>query len=670
MKPAYSVFFQLCGPILIALTCAGCALTPKATEEVSEARPKTPETADMRTENLNSIHTLQVFEPPKTLDEWEIRREELRRRILIAAGLWPMPEKGPLNALIFERKEHPNYSVEKVLLETYPGYYVTGNLYRPVREDPTLKFPAVLCPHGHWKHGRFENSEVASVPGRAINFARQGYVCFTYDMVAYADNERILKEHRFNGPREALWGILPGAMQLYNGIRAIDFLQSLPDVDRDAIGCTGASGGGTQTFLLYAVDDRVKVAAPVNMISHSMQGGCRCENLPGLRVDSDSMEIGALMAPRPLLMVSATGDWTSTTQEIEYPAIRAVYELHGAGDKIAHQQEDAGHNYNKASREAVYAWFGKWFYPDRPAVDFLERDFKVDSKKDLSVFARRGVPANVGSMQEFFAAERRDRERRVIEHLKRDRADFVNVYGRAYRATLGVTEPREDEIEVEPAAAPTDTTASEKYYLRNARTGQRVPALLWLPEPTDSDQTPAPVLLIHPKGNAGVAGGGGAAGKTLSTYLQAGRPVLSIDCFGIGELAHDDDTIERRDAINFFPSYNLTEPALRIQDILLAQKHLAVRFSAPPTIVGLRGAGPWVLLAHGLAESSGETIADLTGIDFEDDRYFIEEMFIPNIRLVGDFVSSIVLGGDRPVKWTGCSDPQMVRRLQLATETN
>ncbi len=627
----------------------------------------------MRTENLNSIHTLQVFEAPETLDEWEIRREELRRRILIAAGLWPMPEKGPLNALIFERKEHPNYSVEKVLLETYPGYYVTGNLYRPVLDDPTLKFPAVLCPHGHWKHGRLENSEVASVPGRAINFARQGYVCFTYDMVAYADNERILREHRFNGPREALWGILPGAMQLYNGIRAIDFLQSLPDVDRDAIGCTGASGGGTQTFLLYAVDDRVKVAAPVNMISHSMQGGCRCENLPGLRVDSDSMEIGALMAPRPLLMISASGDWTKTTPQIEYPAIRAVYELHGAGDKIAHQQEDAGHNYNKASREAVYAWFGKWFYPDRPAVDFLERDFKVDSKKDLSVFARRGVPANVGSMQEFFAAERRARERRVIEHLKRDRADFVNVYGRAYRTTLGVAEPHEDEIEVEPAAAaPTDSGASEKYYLRNARTGQRVPALLWLPEPTgsDSDQTPAPVLLIHPKGNAGVAGGGGggAAGKALSTYLQAGRPVLSIDCFGIGELAHDDEHLARRDAINFFPSYNLTEPALRIQDILLAQKHLATRFSAPPTIVGLRGAGPWVLLAHGLAESSGETIADLTGVDFKEDRYFTEQMFIPNIRLVGDFVSSIVLGGNRRVKWTGCGDPVIEHRMKMATE--
>ena len=149
-------------------------------------------------------------------------------------------------------------------------------------------------------------------------------------------------------------------LQLWNSLRAVDFLCALPDVDPARIGCTGESGGGTQTFLLTAVDERIAVAAPVNMVSTHMQGGCLCENPPLLRIATTNVEIAALAAPRPLLLVSATGDWTCNTPRVEFPAIHAIYQLFGAGERVATVQIDAGHNYNQASREQVYPFFARW----------------------------------------------------------------------------------------------------------------------------------------------------------------------------------------------------------------------------------------------------------------------------------------------------------------------
>jgi hypothetical protein len=301
-----------------------------------------------------------------------------------------MPERTPLNVSIFGEIKHPDYIVSKVYFESLPGFFVTGNLYRPVGDGP---FPAILSPHGHWAYGRLENSVVASVPGRAINLARQGFVVFTHDMIGYNDSQQL--EHRtFGGSREKLWGLSMAGLQLWNGIRALDFLESLPYVQRNAIGATGASGGGTQVFLLAAVDERVAVAAPVNMISLMMQGGCLCENQPGLRLDTNNVEIAATIAPRPLLMVSATGDWTKNTMQQEYPAVRALYALRGAADRVHGVQFDYPHNYNRDSREAVYAWMARWLKNAPADIKVEEKAFTPDPLPDLLVFHERTMPAS------------------------------------------------------------------------------------------------------------------------------------------------------------------------------------------------------------------------------------------------------------------------------------
>ena len=322
-----------------------------------------------------------------SLAEWQPRAAYLREHILASAGLVPMPAKAPLNAQVFGERRHGDYSVFKVYFESLPGFYVTGNLYRPAGAGP---FPAILSPHGHWAYGRLENTDINSGPGRAINLARQGFVVFTHDMIGYNDSRQLT--HEFGGKRETLWGLSLSGLQLWNSIRSVDFLESLPEVDRTRIGCTGESGGGTQTFLLAAVDDRIKVAAPVNMISLHMQGGCLCENPPGLRVDTNNVELSALIAPRPLLMVSATGDWTNETLQVEYPAMQRFYRLFGAENRVDAVQFQAPHNYNRDSRQAVYGWMARWLQNAAADVKVAERSFTPDRPGDLLAFEGRAMP--------------------------------------------------------------------------------------------------------------------------------------------------------------------------------------------------------------------------------------------------------------------------------------
>jgi dienelactone hydrolase len=337
------------------------------------------------------------FAPPRysTLDAWKARAAYLREHVLASAGLLPLPEKTPLKPRIFGEITHPDHTVSKVHFESLPGFLVTGNLYRPRGDGP---FPAILSAHGHWAYGRLENSATTSGPGRAINLARQGFVVFSHDMVGYLDSQQLT--HAFGGPREHLWGLSLGGLQLWNSIRALDFLESLPYVRREALGATGESGGGTQTFLLAAVDERVKVAVPVNMISLHMQGGCLCENAPGLRLDTTNVEIAATIAPRPLLMISATGDWTSDTMEVEYPAVRATYELFDAADRVQAVRVTAEHNYNRESREAMYAWMARWLQAAPSNVRRDERPFGPSVPPNLLVFYQRQLPADAASRDE------------------------------------------------------------------------------------------------------------------------------------------------------------------------------------------------------------------------------------------------------------------------------
>ncbi len=628
---------------------------------------------DTRVTDLKTYNTPWEFEKPASLEAWKLKKEAIRRAVLIDAGLWPMPEPSTAQTEVFERKEHEDYTVEKVLLPTFPGYYATGNLYRPKQQDPSnlKQYPGVLCPHGHWENGRFTDTERGSVPGRAISFARQGYVCFSYDMVGYADNKALI-DHNFGGKREALWGISPAGFQLYTSLRAFEFMRSLPDVIPHRIGCTGASGGGTQTFLLYAVEDRIRVAAPVNMISAHMQGGCKCENLPGLRLNFNNMDIGATMAPRPLMMVCATGDWTKNTPQVEFPAIKSIYELYNSPDKVDYHLVDAEHNYNKESREAVYAWFGKWLMKDCPITDFTEKPFVVDATPDLAVFTHHPIPADVLKPENLFANMREIREKQIWDYLEHYHQAAIEVLGTAFRITMAIQEPNPEEVTTsKPQKAKVDKISLEKFLLKNEKTGQAVPANLWIPSRMDAKRVVGAVLLVSPQGKSAFVDGEGKPVEQVRAHLDKGMPVLAIDCLGSGEYIQDASwtarvkAVEDKDGV-YFPAYNLTDTQCRVQDILLALAYVKKTTQKPGQMTGLAGAGGWTLLAHGLAENTAGCEADLSGLDFTDDKAFTDNLYIPNLRRVGDFVTSILLGGDHPLTITGLTDETMKGRIEKA----
>jgi dienelactone hydrolase len=326
--------------------------------------------------------------------EWEARAAAIRQTILFRAGLWPQPERTPLNAHVFGRLERNGVAVEKVYFESVPGFFVTGNLYRPAGSNTAATYPAVLAPHGHHAYGRLASDEIFNEPLRAANLARQGYVVFTYDMVGYNDSFQV--PHDYALPQAQLWSFSVLGVQLWNSIRALDFLASLPDVDPNRLSVSGASGGGTQTFLLAAVDERVKVAVPANMVSAYMQGGDNCENAAGLRLDYSNVEFAAAAAPRPMLLVSATGDWTRDNQRIEFPAIRDIYRLFGAEDHVQHVQFQAPHNFNRDGREASYAFLGRWLRQSSGVAGAVkEANLHIEMPANLLVWNGRERPAGL-----------------------------------------------------------------------------------------------------------------------------------------------------------------------------------------------------------------------------------------------------------------------------------
>lgn len=566
-------------------------------------------------------HLNQTFRFAKVESKWQWRRyaAELRLRVLMSAGLYPPPVKTPLRARVFDRIERDGYSVEKVYFESLPNFYVTGNLYRP-RGQPG-PFPAVLNPHGHWQKGRLADEEIGSIPARCIQFARMGMVAFSWDMVGYTDSRQV--PHTFahpntpEGQRANLWGIHLLGLQLWNSIRALDFVASLPDVDARRIACTGESGGGTQTFLLCAVDERVRVAAPVNMISAHMQGGCLCENAPNLRLDTHNVEIAALFAPKPMLMVSCTGDWTQHTPRREFPAVRRIYELFGAAHRIGCAHVDAPHNYNRQSREAVYGWFAHHLLGRAQSTPLPESSYQREEEAALLVFPDGAMPdgaLDADALTEQLIAARAAQLAALTPRNRRGLTRLRQILKPALRHALAAEMPD-----------PKTVTASfhgddQRLVLQRANRPEKIPAWLLTPNPPSRTAT----LIVPPEGM------GDEPSELARALREAGQTVMMVEVFSTGRTKR-----ARKSDVEFFTTYNRTDTALRVQDILTALAYLQQRH-ATVNLVGMGEAGLWCLLARGLADGVATTVVDAAQFDNDDDEAFRQRLFVPCLRRAGD----------------------------------
>jgi dienelactone hydrolase len=597
---------------------------------------------DRRLTEIRHLDLTYTFPVYRTKEEWQARAEHLRKQILFSAGLWPMPERAPLKPVIFGKVDRGDHTIEKVYFESLPGYYVTGNLYRP--KNATGKLPGVLTPHGHWTYGRFENSPLNSGPGRAANFARQGYVAFSYDMVGYGDNTAI--SHRFADHnatrREALWGVTMLGLQLWNSIRSVDLLISLPEVDPERIACTGESGGGTQTFLLMAIDDRIKLAAPVNMISFHMQGGSLCENAPNLRIETNNVEFGALMAPRPLMLVSATGDWTKNTMSSEYPAIRSIYRLFGAEDKVTAVQMDAPHNYNQESREAVYGWFAHWFLGRKETGPIRERGTSIPPLSDIMVFFSRPRPENELNEERLSAYLIETAKNQFDKSYPSDASgldSFREKFGTALKYSLMAEYPDAGSIiaskpQVSPLNEQGKGGTKEEFFIARAGRSERIPIHLW--KQPDA-QTVNSIVLLLSSGSAT-----DNSGELTELLMKNGHTVASLMSFPGGRGVPEN--------IKYFTTYNKTDEAHRVQEILTAIAYLKKRYgNARVSIVANGRAGLWALLARGFAPRIDRMAVDASKFDTSNDEEFLKYLPIPGIRRAGDFKTSVTISPLTPL---------------------
>lgn len=322
------------------------------------------------------------------LKSWESRANRIKQGIISGMQLDKMPKiEGNFNAIIHSTKTLDGYIVENIAIESFPGFYVTGNLYRPIKEG---KSPIVLSPHGHLQNKRFTHY----MQKRCAVLARMGAIVFAYDMVGYAESTQV--SHKM--PIALL-------LQTYNSKRVLDYLLSRSDVDPNFVGMTGGSGGGTQTFVLTAIDDRITASAPVVQVSAHFFGGCVCES--GMPIhksknhQTNNVEVAALCAPRPLLLVSDGADWTRNTPNIEFPYIQKVYALYDAEHKVENVHLPLEmHDYGFSKRAAMYNFFAyhlKLSPKNVPYNDGYDESFvEILPRVQLEVFTeKRPRPKNI-----------------------------------------------------------------------------------------------------------------------------------------------------------------------------------------------------------------------------------------------------------------------------------
>jgi len=367
------------------------------------------------------------FTVPESAQQWAERADAVRLQTRVALAIHPMPMLAAPVATIYGRREMEGYSIEKVILESVPGHFVTGSLYRPLGDASasagTKKRPAVLYAHGHWDNGRFYeaspaaakiliatgqerfmNAAINHMQAACVQLARMGCVVLQYDMIGYADSLQVSfdRAHRWGLPNisnadstQTGWPFFSATaegygqsimgLQTINTIQAFDMLRGLDDVDGDRIAITGASGGGTQSFIATAVEPRLAGSLPAVMVSTAMQGGCVCENACGLRVATGNIELAGLTAPRPLAMTTAN-DWTINMPKDGFPELVKLYQLVGnAKDVELITGAHFPHNYNHVTRVAMYGWMNRLFKLGL-SEPILEEDFKLLRSTELTVW--------------------------------------------------------------------------------------------------------------------------------------------------------------------------------------------------------------------------------------------------------------------------------------------
>jgi len=661
---------------------------------------------DARLGPLKDLNGYFPFPAPKSVQAWKPRQEFVRRQLLVSQGLWPMPTKTPLNAVIHGKIDQGEYTIEKVYFESAPGFFVTGNLYRP--KNVTGKAPAVIFPHGHWTDARFliqpdkyVREEIATGQERfveggksrfqsmCVQLARMGCVVWQIDALSDSDSIQFSPEviHKFAKQRPEMnraegWGLYSTqaeanlqsvmGLQTLNLVRSVDFLLGLPDVDPARLAVTGSSGGGTQTMLLAAADPRMALSYPVVMVSTAMQGGCTCENASLLRVNSGNVEIAALFAPKPQGMNTAN-DWTKELATKGFPDLQNLYGLYGKRYFVTLQRgEHFPHNYNAVTRSGFYALLNKHFKLGFEAP-IIERDYQPMPKEKLTVWDD-AHPAPKAGDPEF--------ERGLLKWLKADAQQQLQARAQTDEGREQVLRPAIETLIGRPyaqAGAITFPDASTQWRdshfrtqgrLLNATYGEEV-AVDWL-QPTKP--TGEVVIWLDDAGKGSARLPDGTIRPELQELIDRGVGVLTADLF-----LQDDKKLKQtrvvtgpREVPAYTYGYNHALFAQRVHDVMTITSYLLTpRDASQPPIkkVSLAGFGQMGAVAAAARAVTGGAIAkaavDTGGFRFDQLLDYRHPMFLPGGAKYLDVPGLLCVGSAQPLWVAGEKDHTFFRSATL-----
>jgi dienelactone hydrolase len=668
---------------------------------------------DIRLQPLKDLNGYFPFSPPKSVDEWNKRAEFVRRRILVSQGLWPMPTKTPLNAVIHGKIDRPSYTIEKVYFESAPGFFVTGNLYRP--KNVAGKVPGVLFAHGHWSNARlaletesnlrqeiatgaerFERGGRSRFQSMCVQLARMGCVVWQWDMLGNSDSQQLSPDlvHGFAKQRPEMntrenWGLfspqaeahLQSAMglQTWNSIRSLDFILSLPEVDPQRVAMTGASGGGTQTMILAGIDPRLALSFPAVMVSTAMQGGCTCENASLLRVDTGNIEFAALFAPKPQGMTTAD-DWTKELATKGFPELQQLYKLAGAPDNVMiHRGEHFPHNYNAVSRSAFYTWLNRHF--NLGAVEpVIEQDYEPLSRDELTVWdAGHTSPNATGAEFErnllrWFIEDADKQLRSSAESPEK----FREVAGKAVEVLVGRTFDSAGDVSWKLSNKQDHGSFLEMTgVLRNEAYQEELPVVWLYPKQWNGRV----VVWLDDGGKAALYDSQGSVIPAVAKLLESGATVLGADLLFQGEFLSDRKPITKtrkvenpRQAPAYTFGYNHSLFAQRAHDVLTLVNYVrTARVEGHPApssvaVVGFGQIGPIVAAARAVAGDAIDLAAiDTGGFRFGELLDYRDPRFLPGGAKYLDLPGLLALGAPRPLWLAGeKSQPDGVTNLYAA----
>ncbi len=369
--------------------------------------------------NFFRIHQL-----PTSLEEWENKQKDLRKKIWISLGAKP-DHALKLDLQVLKVIQMDGYQIQCIIYQSQKEVYVTGNLYIPEGAGP---FPGVINVHGHYSEGKLAEG----VQARGHSLAQEGYVCLCVDAFGSGERSTIHGEFEYHGGNLGASLLDVGktlmGMQIVDNMRGVDLLSSLDCVDSNKIGVTGASGGGNQTMWLAAMDERIKAAVPVVSVgtfeSYVGSTNCICEVLPDGLTFTEESGVLALCAPRALKICNALQDrnkaFHSTEMLRSYDSARKIYGLYNSENSICAQVFNCSHGYKPEIREAMLGWFDRWLKNKGDGSSKAEKSFRILSGKELMCFQKGKRPLKVSTIAEFSRCSAEELHQKTLSRVSLD----------------------------------------------------------------------------------------------------------------------------------------------------------------------------------------------------------------------------------------------------------